>query len=191
MEQAQTIAEYEGVGTDVLGRWAYPWVPDNSGDEQDSCRFNRGAYVDAAASVAPGSILSKGSLVGRGSTIEAGARLDRCAVGSDCHVGRGAVLQNSCLHSHVRVDDGCQVASALVADHVVVRGHAKLEAGVVLAKRVVIDTAHTVPAGTVVSLVQQSRGGSTGSDEETDWPGAGAPLTASTQSEGQQHMGFV
>jgi translation initiation factor eIF-2B subunit epsilon len=45
MEQAQTIAEYEGVGTDVLGRWAYPWVPDNSGDEQDSCRFNRGAYV--------------------------------------------------------------------------------------------------------------------------------------------------
>lgn len=45
IEQARTIAEYAGVNTDVLGRWAYPWVPDNSGDEQDSCRFNRGAYV--------------------------------------------------------------------------------------------------------------------------------------------------
>lgn len=163
--------------------------------------------------MAPGSTISKGSLVGRGSTVEAGARLDRCAVGGDCHIGRGAVLQSSCLHAHVRVDDGCQVASALLADHVVVRSHAKLEvrlglqlgvhlladtaqlcpshiavrhashcasllpcceqAGVVLAKRVVIDTAHTVPAGTTVSLAQQSQGGSTGSDEETDWPGAG------------------
>lgn len=45
MEHARTLAEYAGVTTDVLGRWAYPWVPDNSGDEQDSCRFNRGAYV--------------------------------------------------------------------------------------------------------------------------------------------------
>ncbi len=49
-----------------------------------------------------------------------------------------------------------------------------LQAGVVLAKRVVVDTAHTVPAGTVVSLVQHSRGGSTGSEEEEEWPGAGA-----------------
>lgn len=182
IEQARTIAEYAGVNTDVLGRWAYPWVPDNSGDEQDSCRFNRGAYVDASASVAPGSTISKGSLVGRGSTVEAGARLDRCAVGGDCHIGRGAVLQSSCLHAHVRVDDGCQVASALLADHVVVRSHAKLEAGVVLAKRVVIDTAHTVPAGTTVSLAQQSQGGSTGSDEETDWPGADGGTSAAVEA---------
>ena len=53
---------------------------------------------------------------------------------------------------------------------------AALQAGVVLGKRVVVDTAHTVPAGTVVSLIQQSPDGSAGSDDETDWPGAGAQL---------------
>lgn len=102
------------------------WVPSQDWQPlQSQCR-------DASASVAPGSTLSKGSMVGRGSTIETGARLDRCAVGSDCHIGRGAVLQNSCLHAHVRVDDGCQVASALLADHVVVRSHAKLEVSLLL-----------------------------------------------------------
>ena len=45
VERARTTAEYAGITEDVLSRWAYPWVPDNSGDEQDLCRFNRGAYV--------------------------------------------------------------------------------------------------------------------------------------------------
>lgn len=45
VEQVQSLATYTGVVEDVLTRWAYPWVPDNSGGEHDSCRFNRGTYV--------------------------------------------------------------------------------------------------------------------------------------------------
>lgn len=82
---------------------------------------------DASATVASGAYVSKGSLVGRSSTVDAGARLERCVVGSECHIGRGALLQGSCLHSRVRVDDNCTVSAALLAEQVVVRSHAKVE----------------------------------------------------------------
>ncbi|EFN51785.1 hypothetical protein CHLNCDRAFT_139737 [Chlorella variabilis] len=36
---------YVGIVEDVVGRWTYPWVPDNSGNQQDLCRFNRGFYM--------------------------------------------------------------------------------------------------------------------------------------------------
>lgn len=45
VERVQSLATYKGVIEDVLSRWAYPCVPDNSGAEHDSCRFNRGTYV--------------------------------------------------------------------------------------------------------------------------------------------------
>lgn len=45
VERVQSLATYKGVVEDVLSRWAYPCVPDNSGAEHDSCRFNRGTYV--------------------------------------------------------------------------------------------------------------------------------------------------
>lgn len=71
--------------------------------------------------------MSKGSLVGRDSTVDVGVRLDRCVVGSDCHIGRGAALQGSCLQSRVRVDDGCMVSAALLGEQAVLRSHAKVE----------------------------------------------------------------
>lgn len=45
VERVSTLPAYVGAVEDVMSRWAYPWVPDNSGGEQDSCRFNRGIYV--------------------------------------------------------------------------------------------------------------------------------------------------
>jgi hypothetical protein len=36
---------YVGMLADMVGRWTYPWVPDNTGDRSGSCRFNRGTYV--------------------------------------------------------------------------------------------------------------------------------------------------
>lgn len=45
VERICTVAGYASVVEDIVGRWAYPWVPDNSGDPQDVCRFNRGTYV--------------------------------------------------------------------------------------------------------------------------------------------------
>ena len=45
VERVRSPVGYAEVVEDVLSRWAYPWVPDNSGDTKDSCRFNRGSYV--------------------------------------------------------------------------------------------------------------------------------------------------
>ncbi|PSC74700.1 Translation initiation factor eIF-2B subunit epsilon [Micractinium conductrix] len=169
VERISTASAYSGVVEDVVGRWAYPWVPDNSGDPQDLCRFNRGVYVDGTAAVASGARLSKGSMVGRGSIVEAGACLERSIVGAECHIGRGVALQGSCLHSGVRVDDNCRVSSTVLAEQVVVRSHARVETGVILAKRVVVDTAHCVPAGMHVSLAQHRTGSSVASDDELEW----------------------
>ena len=45
MQRVDSLDGYVGMLEDIVGRWAYPWVPDNNTDEKESCRFNRGIYV--------------------------------------------------------------------------------------------------------------------------------------------------
>ncbi|KAL4854090.1 putative translation initiation factor eIF-2B subunit epsilon [Chlorella vulgaris] len=159
---------YVGMLADMVGRWTYPWVPDNTGDRSGSCRFNRGTYVDASAFVAPSSRITKGSLVGRGSRVDVGACLNRCILGRDCHIGESSTLQASCLHAQACVEDNCQVSFALLGERALVRSHAHLETGTVLAKHTVVDAAHCVSAGTCVSLAQpMSAGESEDEGEDT------------------------
>ena len=56
------------------------------------------------------------------------------------------------------------------------------QTGVILAKRVVVDTAHCVPAGMHVSLAQHRTGSSVASDDELEWQEAGVLGTARTTS---------
>ena len=44
-ERVGSRSEYAVVIEDAVDRWTYPWVPDNTGNQDDACRFNRGRYV--------------------------------------------------------------------------------------------------------------------------------------------------
>lgn len=163
--------------------------------------ISKGSLVGRGSTVAAGARLER-SVVGsecrigrgaalQGSCLHAHVRVDDSCMVSSALVGEQAVVRS---HAKVEVSDCHLVAAActLLDTHVALFCIVSLplrscsllntpQTGALLGRSTVVDTAHCVPAGVRVSLMQRRASTDAGSEDEVEWSDPGAPGSLSCQ----------
>lgn len=164
--------------------------------------IGRGSIVESGTRLER-SIIGINCHIGRGAFLQNGLLHSGVRVDDSCRVASAVLGEQVVVRAHARVEvrtrwalwrpkhTNLSIVCLLVSCHhvfpagtvqrqaVVLLGGlcdsfmCGLQVGAVLAKHTVVDTAHSVPAGTCVSLIQHNAGGA-GSDDEVEWGDKGA-----------------
>jgi translation initiation factor eIF-2B subunit epsilon len=134
---------FGNVNSDVIHRWAYPFVPDvNLFCDSTFEYIHPFLYKEQNVTLAQTASIGRDVLIGSGTSVGDGAVVERTTVGRNCAIGAGAVITGSILFAGVKVGAGVVVTDSIVCEDVVLQAGVKvprncvLGGGVVIAERV-------------------------------------------------------
>lgn len=151
--RASNLQMYDAISRDVLGRWTFPFIPENNlVPGQLYQRHAHGLVIDASATHAHDARITN-SVVGRNTTIGPGCRISNSFIGADCTIGAGVVVNNSFIWDRATVGDGTRVFYSLLADSVVVGEKCLLPGGSLIASRVCLGDGISFDKAAVLSTL--------------------------------------
>lgn len=116
--RVSSLRAYDAVAQDILGRWTYPFTPDNlSLDHQRSLRQTGRSYQGSAINIGKRSQI-KGS----------------CVIGSDTHIGYDSTIQDSIIGSRCRIGSNVHIHHAHIWDDAVIEDHVDIQGPTIIAK---------------------------------------------------------
>eukprot|EP00198_Chlamydomonas_reinhardtii_P001454 XP_001690790.1 predicted protein [Chlamydomonas reinhardtii] len=176
--RVHNLRSYDAVSRDLLQRWAFPFVPDTNvlslgGSPawgQTSYRYSRGQrYMESTVSLARSTVPGEDVCIGAGTSIGEGSRVVQSVVGRNVRIGRNVDIVGAYIQDGVTIQDGVVVRSALVCEGCVLRAGCVVGPGAILSYGCVVDSRHSVPPNTRISLCLQVAGANDDSDDELEY----------------------
>ncbi|EOO02556.1 putative eif4-gamma eif5 eif2-epsilon protein [Phaeoacremonium minimum UCRPA7] len=155
--RASNLQMYEALGRDILGRWTYPFVPDNnlvSGHHykmvhEDVCR-ERGSMFETNTQVST-------SVVGAQTVVGSGSSISNSMIGRRCIIGKNVRIEDSYIWDDVVIDDGTVIKRSVVGNEAVLGKNCSLLAGSVLSFGVQLSDNISFLSPQVLSLFSLDR----------------------------------
>ena len=136
---------YDAVSKDVIHRWVYPLVPDNT---DEACSYGRhNIYLNTNVSLAFGCELHEDVVIGRNSSIGVGTHITQSSIGHNCRIGDNVVIQGSYIWDNCVIETDSRVSRSILCDSVYVKSEVVVEAGCILSYGVTVGPHFTVKAG--------------------------------------------
>ncbi|XP_020606642.1 translation initiation factor eIF-2B subunit epsilon-like [Orbicella faveolata] len=149
---------YDTISKDILSRWAYPIVPDNSVFFMDySYSFTRhNVYLDSELSLARDCKLEENLLISKGTSVGAGTVITNSVIGRNCVIGDFVQLDGVHLWDNVKVDDGCNISKSILCKNVHIKRNVTITAGSIISFNVVVGPDISFPPGVKITLKKQT-----------------------------------
>lgn len=141
------LQTYEAVSKDVIHRWVFPLVPDNSALEEGYSYGRRNIYLGKNISLALDCNLDEDVVIGSESSIGSQSLVSHSTIGRNCKIGKGVRIEESYIWDNVEIGDNCVITKSLVADNVRINSNAIIEAGSIVSFNVVIGEGFKVATG--------------------------------------------
>ncbi|KAM3556668.1 hypothetical protein MY1884_004947 [Beauveria asiatica] len=151
--RASNLQMYDAVSRDVLGRWTFPFIPENNLAPKTAYQSHQNNVVIEQSACHASSARLRNSIIGANTTIGAGSTVANCIIGSDCVVGAGVTLTDSFLWNEVSVDENATVTQAILADGTKVGKNATVSPGALLSFGVHIGDDVIVTENTAISAL--------------------------------------
>ena len=134
--RVSSLRAYDAVAQDILGRWTYPFTPDNiSSDYQRSLRQVGQAYQE------------RNVHTGKRSQIKG-----RCVIGSDTQIGYDSTIRDSIIGSRCRIGNNVHIHHAHIWDDAVIEDHVDVQGPAIIAKGATIRSHVKKQPGTLVTF---------------------------------------
>ena len=188
------LQTYDAVSKDVIHRWVYPLVPDNT---DEACSYGRhNIYLNTNVSLAFGCELHEDVVIGRNSSVGMGTHITQSSIGHNCRIGDNVVIEGSYIWDHCVIENGSKVFRSILCDSAYVKSNVVVEPGCVLSYGVTVGPQFTVRAGSRLTTVRQagapSQGEGWGEEEQVEEEELGSPSTDSKPEEvGPEGRGFL
>ena len=192
---------YDSISQDVIHRWVYPLVPDNSsqpiGETYSYGRHN--IYLNANVSLGKDTALHEDVVVGPGTVVAGNTQITRSSIGRNCRIGEHVRIEGSFIWDDVIIESGSVVQQSIVCDGAHIRPNVMVSPGCILSYGVVVGPDFSVPPGTRLTtkvLEHSSHVDWEGEEEEgggvVDTPCRSPKRTADTVKEdvGPEGRGF-
>ena len=187
---------YDAVSKDVIHRWVYPLVPDNT---DEACSYGRrNIYLNTNVSLAFDCKLHEDVVVGRNSSIGKRTHITQSSIGHNCRIGEGVVIEGAYIWDNCVVERGSRVIRSILCDSVYIKSNVTIEPGCILSYGVIVGPDFTVKKGSRLTCSQNT---DTGSSDDGDWgeeSGAETQVTHRSPSEesnpeevGNEGRGFL
>ena len=171
--RVSNLHTYDAISQDVIHRWVYPLVPDNSsqpiGETYSYGRHN--IYLNADVSLGRGTVLCEDVVVGPGTTVGVDTEITRSSIGRNCKIGERVRIEGSFVWDGVTIESGSVVKQSIVCDGAHIKSHVNVDPGCILSYGVVVGPNFTVPKGTRLTtkvLESLSRVNWEGEEEEDE-----------------------
>ncbi|KAK3099169.1 hypothetical protein FSP39_000456 [Pinctada imbricata] len=173
---------YDAVSRDILSRWSYPIVPDNSFiEERSSVTYGRhNVYLSNDVTLARGCELEKSVYVGRGTSVGSNTVITNSVIGKDCRIGENVKIDGAYIWDNVTIENSCRVESSILCNGVVLYDSSHVSQGCILSWDVKVGPSITIPRGTRLK--------SSPDDEEDDF-GEDLPEADQATKENAHHFG--
>ena len=146
--RVSNLQTYEAVTKDVIHRWVYPLVPDNSALEEPYSYGRHNLYLSDRVSLAYDCVLEEDVVLGSGTSVGALTHITRSSIGKNCNIGKGVVIDGCYIWDNVRIGDNCKLSKCILADNVELKSDVTIEAGCILSFNVVIGNGFCISNGT-------------------------------------------
>ena len=177
------LQTYEAISKDVIHRWVFPLVPDNSALEEGYSYGRRNIYLGKNMSLALDCVLEEDVVLGTGTSIGAQTFVTHSTVGRNCKIGKGVTIEGCYIWNNVKISDNCVLKQSIISDNVTIQSNVTIEAGSILSYNVVVGKGFTVTAGTRLTTCQKANI-TCGDDDwdEGDDTGSNSPVANSVPS---------
>ena len=173
------LQTYDSVSKDVIHRWVYPLVPDNSALTEAYSYGRRNIYLSTDVSLAFDCVLQEDVVVGPRTSVGAHTVITHSSIGRDCKLGKSVDIDGSYIWNNVVIGDNCSVKKAILCDGVVVKDGCVISPGCILSFNVVIGEGFVVQQGVRLTTTAHSVQGDDewGEDEEVTEEKASTPVS--------------
>ncbi|TPX09566.1 uncharacterized protein E0L32_009167 [Thyridium curvatum] len=114
--RASSLQMYEAISRDVMGRWAYPLVPDSNLVSGHSYRMvRRGVYLEKGVVLQANADIQS-SMVGLRTNVGSGSKVLNSVIGRRCHIGSNVTIKDSFIWDDVTIEDNSTVCHSIVAN---------------------------------------------------------------------------
>ena len=187
---------YDAISKDVIHRWVYPLVPDNT---DDACSYSRrNIYLNTNVSLAFGCELNEDVVIGRNTSIGVNTQITKSSIGHNCRIGDRVVIEGAYIWDNCVVEKGSNVCRSILCDSVYVKANVVIESGCILSYGVIVGPDFTVKKGSRLTTSRNtdvlSLGDSQWEDEcaEPSLAVQGSPTVGSNPDEvGNEGRGFL
>lgn len=151
--RASNLQMYDAISRDVLGRWTFPFIPENNLSPKTSYLPHPNNVIIEQSACHSSTARLRHSIIGAGTNIGAGSTVSNCIIGDGCTIGSGVSLTDSFVWNDVTIDDNATITRAIVADNVKIGKGVTLSTGSLLSFNVSVGDNTTVAENTAISAL--------------------------------------
>ena len=119
--RVKNLAAYDAISKDVVGRWAFPYLPDSNLLPGHTYRLAKGKnYLENGVKIGRTSSLRGRNVVGAETRIAEGAILSNCTLGRRCKIGKKVHLSNVYLWDDVAVGDNTIISYSIAVNNIAI-----------------------------------------------------------------------
>ncbi|KAG6011891.1 hypothetical protein E4U43_008046 [Claviceps pusilla] len=149
--RASNLQMYDSISRDILGRWTFPFIPENNlVPKQTYQRHAKGLVMEQDVSHAHDARLQN-TVVGRDTTIGSSSQISNCFIGKGCKIGANVVLEHSFIWDDSTIEDGSRVVHSVIGDSVSIGQDCSLRAGSLIGPGVEIGKGTSLSEKAVLS----------------------------------------
>lgn len=151
--RASNLQMYDAISRDVLGRWTFPFIPENNiMPKQTYKKHSNNVVIETGASHAADAKLQN-SVIGTNSSIGSGSRIVNSIIGTGCKIGANVTLENSFIWNNTTVGDGTAISQSILAGDVVIGKGCTIPTGSLISYGVHISDSVSLSIAAVLSTV--------------------------------------
>ncbi|KAL7813145.1 nucleotide-diphospho-sugar transferase [Trichoderma aethiopicum] len=151
--RASNLQMYDAISHDILGRWTYPFIPENNiVPKQAYKKHSNNVMIETGASHAHDATLQN-SVIGTDTSIGSGSKVINSIVGTGCTIGANVTLENSYIWDGTTIGDGSAVSQSILAGNVIIGKGCTIPAGSLISYGVRISDGIAFSTAAVLSTV--------------------------------------
>ena len=156
--RTRSLAAYDALSRDIIGRWAYPICPDsNLKHDQSYVLRKRNVYEEEGVTLSRSCVVEQGTVIGKDSVIGDGSIVAKSVIGRGVNIGKNVKLEGAYIWDYAAVGNGSVIRSSIVADEARIGKNCRLEPGALVSFGAVVSD-ETVVKGSAKLMKSQSQG---------------------------------
>ncbi|GAB0134602.1 hypothetical protein EsDP_00002967 [Epichloe bromicola] len=151
--RASNLQMYDSISRDILGRWTFPFIPENNlVPAQTYERHANGLVMEHNVSHAHDARLQN-AVIGRDTTIGSSSKIANCFIGKGCKIGANVTIEDSFIWDNSTVGDGTKIVYSVIGESVVIGKDCTLPIGSLIASRVQVGEKTKLSENTTLSTL--------------------------------------
>ncbi|TPX32224.1 hypothetical protein SmJEL517_g04659 [Synchytrium microbalum] len=151
--RVRSTHSYDSVSKDIIGRWAYPMVPDsNIADDTLYYMSRRHVYLENPVFLTRSAVLSSRVCVGSHTSVESDTNVSESVIGRNCKIGEKVTIDGSYIWDNTEIKAKSRIQQCIIGRGVKIHENVMISRGCIIGSGVELGPNITVPPFSKLSI---------------------------------------